>query len=128
MRVVLLMVVAAVLILGIAMSCFLAGQGTFQPGVDISGRTVAAVPLHVHALQDPDAAIRKKAATSLWLIGPEASEATPALLVALKDSDAGVRQAAAMALGRTSPGTAAVIGGLMAALKDKNAGVWAAAA
>jgi HEAT repeat protein len=128
MRIVFVVVVAVLLIAGIAISCFLGVQGTFQPGVDVSGRTVAAVPLHIEALQDRDAAIRKKAATSLWLIGPEASAATPALLVALLDPDDGVRQAAARALGRSSSGTPAAIAGLVAALKDKNAEVRAAAA
>src|SRR6516225_9907291 len=104
MRVVFI-VILVLLTAGIALSYFLAGQGTFQPGVDVSGRTVAAVPIHINALQDQDAAVRKKAVTSLWLIGPEASVATPALLVALEDPDDGVRQAAAKALGRTSPGT-----------------------
>src|SRR5439155_19648018 len=89
---------------------------------------VTAVPLHIDALQDSDVAIRKKAATSLWLIGPEASQATPALLLALHDPDDGVRQAAARALGRCSPGTPAALAGLVTALKDKHAEVRAAAA
>jgi HEAT repeat protein len=121
-------VVAVLFLAGIAISYFLGGQGTFQPGVDVSGRTVAAVPVHINALQDRDAAIRKKAATSLWLIGPEAIEATPALLVVLEDPDDGVRQAAARALGHCCPGTPAVIAGLVAVLKDKHAEVRAAAA
>src|SRR6266404_6202823 len=128
MRVVFLVVVAVLLMMGIALCYFLAGQGTFQPGVDVSGRTVAAVPLHINALQDSDAAIRKQAATSLWLIGPEASQATPVLLVALHDSDDGVRQAAARALGRCSPGTPVALAALVTALKDKHAEVRAAAA
>src|SRR5947209_15021673 len=118
MRVVFLVALASLLLASIAICCFLGGQGTFQPGVDVSGRTAAAVPLHIDALQDGDAAIRKKAATSLWLIGPEAREATPALLVALLDTDNGVRQVAARALGRSSSGIPAAIAGLVAALKD----------
>src|SRR5947209_440434 len=98
MRVAFVVAVAVLLAAGIILGYFLAGQGTFQPGVDVSSRTAAAVPLHIDALQARDAAIRKKAATSLWLIGSEAKEATPALLVALEDPDAGVRQAAAKAL------------------------------
>src|SRR5438270_11888480 len=118
-----LVIVAVLVIAGIAIGYFLGPQRTFQPGVDVSSRTVAAVPLHIDALQSRDAAIRKKAATSLWLIGPEASAATPALLVALADPDEGVRQAAARALGRCSSGTPAAIPGLVTALKDKHAEV-----
>src|SRR5436309_1555747 len=128
MRVVLVVVVPVLLLAGIAIGYFLRVQGTFRPGVDVSGRTVAAVPFHIEALQEVDAAIRKKAATSLWLIGPEASAATPALLVALEDPDGGVREAAAKALGRCSSGTPAAIPGLAAALKDQHAEVRAATA
>jgi HEAT repeat protein len=128
MRVVVLILVAILVVGGVGICYFLAGQRTFEPGVDVSGRTVVAVPLHIDALQDRDPASRKKAATSLWLIGPEASAATPALLVALADPDDGVRQAAAKALGRCCPDTPAGSRGLLAALKDKDAQVRAAAA
>ena len=75
MRVAFIVVVAVFVLAVIAMGYFLGTQGTFQPGVDVSGRTVTAVPLHIDALQNPAAAVRKKAATALWLIGPEASQA-----------------------------------------------------
>jgi HEAT repeat protein len=124
-----LVVVAAILIAAIAIGYFLGEPGTFQPGVDVSGRTVAAVPAHIEALQNRDPAVRRKAATALWLIGPEASNATPDLLHALKDPDEGVREAAARALGHCCRSPVwAVPAGLVAALKDKHAEVRAAAA
>src|SRR5262249_32658258 len=128
MRVAFVVAVAVLLVAGIVLGYLLTGRGTFQPGVDVTSRTVAAVPLHLAALQDREATIRKKAATSLWLIGAEAKEATPALLVALEDPNEGVRQAAARALGRTGAGAPTVIPGLVAALKDQHAEVRASAA
>ena len=45
MRVVFLVALASLLLASIAICCFLGGQGTFQPGVDVSGRTAGLLRL-----------------------------------------------------------------------------------
>jgi HEAT repeat protein len=57
-----------------------------------------AVPLLTSALKDPDAQMRKQAATALGQLGPAAKAAVPALTEAARDGDPGVAQAAAEAL------------------------------
>jgi HEAT repeat protein len=92
-------------------------------GRDVSSLTPEAVPVHVKALADKDAAQRQKAARALWQIGPRAKAATPALLGAVKDPDAEVRALAAKALGPVSEGTADAVPSLVEALKDPQADV-----
>jgi HEAT repeat protein len=52
------------------------------------------------ALKDPDARVRKKAATKLGNVGIADPAAVPALVAALKDPDARVRGEAVLALAR----------------------------
>ncbi len=69
----------------------------------------------------PDAAgVRKAAATSLGIIGPEAKVAVPALTKALHDKELLVRSEAATALGRIGKGA---VPGLIEALQDKDSEV-----
>ena len=98
------------------------------PGADLSYLQAGAIPGHLEALKSQDAGARKKAATILWQMGPEAKEATPTLLVAAQDPEPQVRAAAVKALGRTAQGTQDAIPALISALKDDNAEVRAAAA
>ena len=97
-------------------------------GRDVSSLTPEAVPGHVQALAEKDAARRQGAARALWQIGPRAKAATPALVGAVKDSDAEVRALSAKALGSVSEGTADAVPTLVEALKDPQAGVRLAAA
>src|SRR5437870_6468918 len=70
------------------------------PGLDKTSLTSQAVPEHLKALSSPDAAVRKKAAWSLWQIGENAPQATPDLIRVAKDPAPEVRAEAAQALGR----------------------------
>src|SRR5262249_30440335 len=94
----------------------------------LTSLTAEAVPDHITALGNKDAAVRQKAARSLWQIGTYASVATPALLEAAKDPDPHVRHCAAQALGRTSQPTSDAVPVLTAALRDREVEVRAAAA
>jgi HEAT repeat protein len=76
----------------------------------------------VEALQDPDAKVRKKAATKLGNVGAADAAAVPALAGALKDRDAGVRAEAALALLRIGPAAREAIPALEdAARADRDA-------
>jgi HEAT repeat protein len=57
----------------------------------------------VEALQSPDAATRKHAASKLGNVGRADPEAFPALLGALKDRDAAVRREAILAVMKCGP-------------------------
>lgn len=57
----------------------------------------------VQALHDPDARVRKKAATVLGNVGAVDPAVVPALAEALKDRDAGVRSEAVLALLKIGP-------------------------
>jgi HEAT repeat protein len=98
------------------------------PGKDFSYLRPSAVPGHVEALKSQDASARKKAATILWQIGPEAKAATPTLLQTAKDPEREVRVAAVKALGQTAQGTQDAIPVLIESLKDEDAEVRAATA
>jgi HEAT repeat protein len=95
---------------------------------DVSALTPKAVPEHVKALADKDAAVRKKAAWALWQIGAYASNATPALLPVVKDPAPEVREMAAKALGTVSEGTPDAVPTLVEALADPETGVRTTAA
>jgi HEAT repeat protein len=97
------------------------------PGLDTSAVTGAAIPRHVTELKNEDAAVRQKAAWSLWQTGPAAREATPALAEAVGDPDPEVRAMAAKALGQVSAGTPDAVPTLTRAVQDKDPGVRAAA-
>jgi HEAT repeat protein len=64
---------------------------------------VAAVPVMVQALADPNRRVRLASVRALGPIGPEATAALPALTQALADSSEAVRKAAAEALPRIDP-------------------------
>jgi HEAT repeat protein len=74
------------------------------------------------ALSDPDANVRRQAASALGEFGPKAGVAVPALAARLKDDEKGaekgsvvfVRAAAARALGRIGPGASAAASRLSA--------------
>src|SRR5437763_9207500 len=57
--------------------------------------TEPAVPALIEALHDPDALVRKAAATALGKVDPDVKVAVPALTDVLKDKVPAVRQAAA---------------------------------
>jgi HEAT repeat protein len=57
----------------------------------------------VQALHDPDARVRKKAATVLGNVGAVDPAVVPALAAALKDPDAGVRSEVGLALVKIGP-------------------------
>ena len=78
----------------------------------------------LHALGDEDKYIRAVAAGALGKLGPEASEAIPALTRALADPEAYVRQEVAKALGEIGP---EAVPALILALKDESGGVREAA-
>src|SRR5690242_13487375 len=80
----------------------------------------AAVGPLVHALGDPDAAVRDHAAAALHRIGPAAVRP---LTLALADSEPRVRRVAAAALARLEPVPPAAVGALAARLHDADAQV-----
>jgi len=57
------------------------------------------IPGLTEALADPDAAVRRRAARALRMVGPSARSAVPTLTERLKDGDPGVRVEAVRALG-----------------------------
>ena len=86
-----------------------------------------AVPAIVPLLSDPEARIRRTAATTLWGMGVKARQAVPQLAAALSDSDASVRASAAMALGSIGPEARNAVPALIGALRDRDGNVrlWA---
>jgi HEAT repeat protein len=72
----------------------------------------------VQALTDPDATVRKAAASRLGFSGTADREAIHSLLRAVKDGDESVRFAAIDALGQIGPAAAPVIPALMAECRD----------
>jgi HEAT repeat protein len=86
-----------------------------------------AVPAIVPLLSDPEARIRRIAATTLWGMGEKARAAVPQLAAALGDSDASVRASAAMALGGIGPEAREAVPALIGVLRDRDGNVrlWA---
>ena len=121
-----LLVLAVVAVVGFKL--IFTERGGSLPGLDTSGRSAAAVPQHLQALQNGDAAARKAAAFALWQIGPYAQDAAPALLAVASDPDPEVREAVVKALGRTAQGNQEAVRRLVEALKDEKGDVRAAAA
>ena len=80
------------------------------------GRSKAAIPALIKALEDSDWNVRRSATDTLGKIGSEA--AIPALLQALEDSDWNVRRSAADTLGKI--GSEAAIPALLQALEDSD--------
>ena len=77
-----------------------------------------AVPGLAALLENPDASIRARAATTLWGMGIKAAGATEALAKTLRDATLEVRRSAAMALGAIGPPAAPAVPALIASLKD----------
>ena len=82
-----------------------------------------AVPALAAVLKDPDARVRRAAASTLWGLGTRMGAAVPALADTLADPDTEVRLAAAMALESAGPHAAAAVPNLVRALKDADANV-----
>jgi HEAT repeat protein len=95
------------------------GKTTLTPA-ELAGLTAA--------LRHPDRAIRTAAAEEVFLLGPAARAAGPALAEAAKDPEPRLRVQAACARLRLDPGNRAALAGLVAALKENDAGLRAAAA
>jgi HEAT repeat protein len=72
------------------------------------------VPVLAGALKDGDAITRRRAATLLGKLGPQAAEAVPALVDALHDDDGAVRHAAILALDGIGPEAASAVPALNA--------------
>jgi HEAT repeat protein len=60
-----------------------------------------------------------EAAAALDRLGPQASEAVPALILALKDADVHVRKLAALALGDIGPDAVVAVPALTEACQDQ---------
>jgi HEAT repeat protein len=86
-----------------------------------------AVPALLPLLSDPEARVRRLAATTLWGMGVKARSAVPQLAAALADADASVRASAAMALGAVGPEAESAVPALIGALRDRDSNVrlWA---
>jgi HEAT repeat protein len=89
--------ILAVLVVGL--SVLLTGCGEGQP-TSVGGKSV---DHWVRALHDPDARLRKRAATKLGNAGAADATVVPALIEALKDREASVRAEAVLALLRIGP-------------------------
>lgn len=74
----------------------------------------------IKGLKDPDASIRRGAASKLRELGHDAAPAVPALRVSLKDSDSVVRMYSAMALAAIGREARAAVPELIEALKDND--------
>jgi HEAT repeat protein len=77
----------------------------------------------VHALNDTDVRVRKKAVAALGNVGPVDPAAIPALIGAVKDQNAKVRGEAILALLKIGPAAKEAIPVLTQAQKDKDAQV-----
>ena len=86
-----------------------------------------AVPALAALLKDPDARVRRAAASTLWGLGTRMGPAVPALAETLRDPDTEVRLSAAMALESAGPQAAPAVPALVVSLKDADANVrlWA---
>jgi HEAT repeat protein len=82
----------------------------------------------VRQLGDKDSSVRRRAASALIDVGPEAKAAVPSLARALKDPDTYVRRFSAQALGKIGPDARAAVPALGGALKDDKREVAEAAA
>jgi HEAT repeat protein len=82
-----------------------------------------AVPALGSLLRDPDARVRRAAASTLWGLGARMAAAVPGLAETLRDADAEVRLAAAMALEAAGPQAAPAVPALVAALQDADINV-----
>src|SRR5439155_16905773 len=93
-------------------------------------KSVEAVPALEAALKDPELELRQRGAEGLFVLGPLAARAVPALLVALESrQDEHLRAAAARALGRVGAKQAKeVVPALTRALRDPRPRVRASAA
>jgi HEAT repeat protein len=82
-------------------------------------------PVHhwVEALNNPDAALRKRAVEALANVGSADPEVVPALARAVKDRETRVRAAAVLALLKIGPEAQEAVPALRAAQKDANAAV-----
>jgi HEAT repeat protein len=80
----------------------------------------AAIPPLRDLLDGGDKDTRFYAIWALGWVGPDASEAAPALVKAMADKDAGIRRKAAYALGRIAASPQKTIAVLLAAFKDDN--------
>jgi HEAT repeat protein len=79
----------------------------------------SAVPALILALEDEKKQVRKDAAYSLSIVGPEAKAAVPALIDALNNWPFDIRLYAAVALGNIGPEAKAAVPALIEALKTK---------
>jgi len=86
-----------------------------------------AVPALAALLKDPEARVRRAAASTLWGLGTRMGAAVPGLAETLRDPDTEVRLSAAMALESAGPQAAAAVPALVQSLKDADANVrlWA---
>ena len=109
-----------------------------SPDIEVSGQAgralidigEPAVPALAGLLSDPEARVRRAAASTLWGLGTKTKAAVPALGDTLRDPDSEVRLSAAMALENAGPQAEAAVPALVRALKDNDANVrlWAAKA
>jgi HEAT repeat protein len=107
----------------------LAGLVVLVVGCGGARKVDYSVPSLVKTLkEDKDPNMRYWAAESLGRLGPEASEAVPALAEALKDEDKMVRMGAAYALAEIGPAARQAVPALQQALKDPEQEVRDAAA
>src|SRR5436305_7886186 len=92
------MVMRALLVLLLLTPC--AGAAGFEKDVVYRGRSLRDWLADVRTGNE---AARRRASRVLRLVGPEASDAAPALLVALKSDDVTARERLAAALARMGP-------------------------
>jgi HEAT repeat protein len=103
-----------------ALACILVGLSGSVWGQDVRVLT--------QQLGDRDPSVRRKAASALVDLGPEARAAVPALTKALSDKDTYVRRFAAQALGKIGAPARSAVPALTKALKDEKKEVAEAAA
>jgi HEAT repeat protein len=89
----------------------------------VSARARALVPALVEAMADPCAAVRKNAARSLMMIGPQACSAQPVLRQHLQDEDEWVRAWSARAIYFVSMDIAGAIDASTGLMRSRSADV-----